>query len=148
MAAKLKEKIVELVEQPLAAEGSELADVVVSRYRGNVTLRLFVHSPGGTTIEKCARLSKIVGRVLDNAALFESGYVLEVSSLGLDRPLRTARDFRYRIGETVKIQFVDPKTEKLRAKILSVADDRVELETETGVMTLDLQQIEQAKIVF
>ena len=85
---------------------------------------------------------------MDNAALFESGYVLEVSSLGLDRPLRTARDFGYRIGETVKIQFVDPKMEKLTAKIISVVDDKVELESETGVMTLDLQQIEQAKIVF
>jgi len=62
--------------------------------------------------------------------------------------LKSARDFRYRIGETVKVMFADAKRKKLTAEIVSVTDDRISLKADDGPLDLDLSEIEQAKIVF
>ncbi len=86
--------------------------------------------------------------MIDGTDLFEGGYTLEVSSPGLDRPLTTARDFRYRIGETVKIEFVDPKRKAVTAEIVSATEDPVEFRNADGEFTLPLVEIERAKIVF
>ena len=148
MADNAKEQIVELIEKSLVEEGCELADLVLSRYKNSVTVRIMVYSAGGVTVGKCAHLSHIAGDLIDGADLFKSGYSLEVSSPGLDRPLKTALDFKYRVGETVKIRFVDSDKKKVTGKILSATDDSIELENESGVFTLELSEIKQAQIAF
>ncbi len=92
-------------------------------------------------------LSHVVGNLIDGTDLFQKGYTLEVSSPGLDRPLKTARDFAYRIGETVTVQFVDPKRKKLTAKLVEVSGSSVELSDKDQTVMLDLAEIVQAKIV-
>lgn len=137
-----------MIEKPLRQERCEIVDLLLSRYRNNWTLKLFIFSEGGTTIDECARISRIVGDVIDGTSLFESGYTLEVSSPGLDRPLETARDFMYRIGETVIIEFEDPLKKQEKAVILSVTDSDVQFKNSTGVFTIGLAEIKKATIVF
>ena len=129
-------------------EGCELADVVLSRYKNNSTLKIFVYSANGVNIDECARLSRIVGEVIDDTDLFESGYTLEVSSPGLDRPLKTSRDFKYRVGETVRIHFADPKRKTLTAEILSAEENSVALKDENETYEIALADIEKAKIIY
>ena len=148
MLDELKDKIVALVEQPLQSEGCELADVVISRYKSNTTLRLFVYRESGTTLDECARLSRVVGRLIDGTDLFRSRYTLEVSSPGLDRPLTTARDFKFRVGETVRIEFVDSKRKKVTAEIVGTSDNEIRFKDETGEFGVNLDEIERAKIIF
>jgi ribosome maturation factor RimP len=145
---EVKQTVRELVEQPLKAEGYELADVVVSRYKTATLIRLFIYGEKGVTIAECARLSKMVGTIIDGTEMFENGYTLEVSSPGLDRPLLTLRDYKYRVGETVRVDFVDPARKRLTAVIASVDDDRVEFRLNDEVIRLDPAEIKQAKIVF
>jgi ribosome maturation factor RimP len=149
MADALKQRVTDLISGPLVAEGYELADMALSRYHTSVLLRLFVYAKGGgPTLEECARLSNVVGTVIDGTDLFESGYTLEVSSPGLERPLTTARDFTYRAGETVRIEFVDHKRKKQTAEIVGVTEDRVEFRDENGSFSIPLEEIERARIVF
>jgi len=148
MADELKERIIELIEQPLADEGAELADVILSRYKSATTLRLFVYSSHGASIDECARLSRLVGDLIGGTDLLSSGYTLEVSSPGLDRPLKTARDFKYRVGETVQLEFVETGRKKLKGEIVAAGDEQIELKDESGVLSLGLAEIKQAKIVF
>lgn len=149
MADALKQRVTDLISGPLAAEGYELADMALSRYHTSVLLRLFVYAKGGgPTLEECARLSNVVGTVIDGTDLFENGYTLEVSSPGLERPLTTARDFTYRAGETVRIEFVDHKRKKQTAGIVGVTEDRVEFRDENGSFSIPLEEIERARIVF
>ena len=148
MLDELKQKITELVEKPLAEEGCELVEVVLSRYKKSSTVRLFVYSRNGTTIDECARISRIVGHLIDGTDYFESGYTLEVSSPGLDRPLTTSRDFRFRVGETVSVEFQDQSRKKLTAEIVAADDDDVEFRNESGEFKVNLRDIARAKIIF
>jgi len=100
------------------------------------------------TIGECARISRFMGDIIEGTTLFESGYTLEVSSPGLDRPLKTARDFKHRVGETVKIEFADPHRQQGTAEIVSTTDSKVLFKDATGVFTVGLAEMERAIIVF
>ncbi|MFQ6008368.1 MAG: ribosome maturation factor RimP [Candidatus Zixiibacteriota bacterium] len=148
MFDEIKQRVRELIEKPLRDEGCELVDIVLARYKSRWTLKVFIFTEGGTTIGECTRISQIVGDIIDGTNLFDSGYTLEVSSPGLDRPLKEPRDFKYRVGETVTIDFVDPKKEKIRAEILSASDMEIQLKNSAGVFTVGLDEIEKATIVY
>ena len=148
MIEELKQRVLELIEPSLAAEGYEVADIVLSRYKNKVTLKLFVYSSNPVTIDECARLSRMVGDLIDGTDLFDEGYTLEVSSPGLDRPLTTFRDFKYRVGETVKLLFVDRQRKQVTAEIVSAGDNAVEFRNDDGSFTIPLSEIERAKILY
>ena len=145
---RLKDKVFGVVEEVLAREGCELVDMAVSVYKNNTTIRIFVYEDGGVSIERCGQLSRIIGDVLDGADLLDQGYVLEVSSPGLDRPLTNTRDFRYRVGEKVRIEFVDHMRKKENAEILSATTDTIRFRNESGEFEIVMDEIEAAKIVF
>ncbi len=136
-----------LLEKPLADEGFELAGLTLSKYKTSVTLRVFVYGREGVSLGDCARLSRMVGDIIDGTDLFEAGYTLEVSSPGLDRPLETAIDFKYRVGENVKIEFVDKKRKRVRAEIIAATEDQVEVKDDSGNFKIDLADINKATII-
>jgi len=148
MSEKTKQKVLDLIHEPLAIEGCEIADMALSQYKKSVTLRLFVYSERGTGLDECGRISRIVGDLIDGSDLFESGYLLEVSSPGLDRPLKTARDFKFRVGETVRVILAESDRKKLTAEIVGASDTDVEFRNDEGTFTMPLSEIEQAIIVF
>ena len=145
---KVKQQIKDLLEQPLALEDCYISDLVLSKYKNNSTLRLFVYAKNNTSLDECARISRIVGDVIDGTDLFKNGYTLEISSPGLDQPLESIKDFEYRAGETVKIIFCDKEKKKITAKIISASENLIEFESKDGKFTCDLAEIENAKIVF
>jgi len=93
------------LEALTGAMGFELAEIAAPVVGGRLILRVFIHSPKGVTLDDCARVSQQISDLLDTEDLIESRYTLEVSSLGLERPLITARDFSRRIGERVRVKF-------------------------------------------
>lgn len=145
---ELKDRIAQLAEAPLAAEQCELAEIVVSRYKSSVTLKLFVYGEDGVDLDRCARISRAIGDRIDTTDWFEHGYTLEVSSPGLDRPLTTERDFRFRVGETVRVLFVDPARRKITAEIVSAGDGGVTFTDDTNTFTVPIAEIKKATIVF
>ena len=145
---KLKQQIRDILEQPLAMEDCHIADIVLSKYKNNSTLRLFVYAKDHTSLVECARISRLVGDVIGGTELFKNGYTLEVSSPGLDRPLTSIKDFEYRSGEMVKITFCDKEKKKMTAKIISIDENIVEFESNDEQFTCELAEIENAKIVF
>lgn len=148
MALETKEEVIELLRQPLIDEGIAIVDAALSRYKSSVTFKLFIYSDKGTTLEECSRVSHLVGEIIEGTDYFKNGYTLEVSSPGLDRPLTTMIDFKYRIGEKVRITFVEPKRKKEEAEITGVENSTVILVGKDGVYRLNLDEIKEAKIIF
>ena len=145
---RLKSEITAILARPLAHFKGELADLVISRYKSEVTLRVFVYTKERMTLDACADLSRVIGEQIDETELFEDGYTLEVSSPGLDRPLTTARDFYYRAGETVRVRFADKKRKKITARIVAATEDAVTFSDDAEEFIIPLADIDQATIVF
>lgn len=97
-----------LLEPLLAGEGAELVDLEVTGSRGRPVVRVFVDRPGGVGVDDCARISRLVETELEAAEAVPETYVLEVSSPGLDRPLRERRHFERYVGREVEIRLYAP----------------------------------------
>jgi len=143
-----KTKIADLINETLAQEGFELVEIKLAQYRRESRVQVYIDSDGRVSIDDCARLSKIIGPIIDNAHLFrEDGYSLEISSPGLDRPLVTIRDFRRRIGENVRVFFNDIGITPVTGELVSVDEASIELQIEDERKRLELESIRLAKII-
>ena len=100
---ELRDKIKNIIEPVINAEGMELYDIEFNRMRGKGLLRVFIEKEGGVTIDDCERISREIEAALDVEDPIPFSYVLEESSPGLDRPLRKLEDFNKYSGNTVRV---------------------------------------------
>ena len=98
------EKVKALVTPIVVAEHLELVDVEFNREGRVHYLRIFIDKPGGVTIADCQQVSRECEVVLDVEDVIRTQYVLEVSSPGLDRPLKTKADYQRFQQHLVKIK--------------------------------------------
>lgn len=103
MENEIVDKVKELVSPFLRAEEIELVEIVYRRQKGSMVLRLLVDKQGGISLDECSALNRKIGEALDELILIDEPYILEVSSPGLDRPLKLPSDFKRAKGRWVKI---------------------------------------------
>jgi len=99
----LVQNLTDFLEPFLQAQGFELVELQLRQRKGAWLVRVFVDTEGGISLEDCRTLSLEIGQVLDAEDLIPESYVLEVSSPGLDRPLRTPRDFQRQCRRMVTV---------------------------------------------
>ncbi|MHC4137472.1 MAG: ribosome maturation factor RimP [Planctomycetota bacterium] len=118
----------------LGGEGLELVDVALKGSPGRQVLRLDIDRPGadGVDLADCQRVSRALEQELDRTDLITGGYVLEVSSPGLDRPIRSADDIRRNTGRRVVVTVSDGSGEQraYRGTLLGCLDGELRLEGE------------------
>ncbi|MBI5056769.1 MAG: ribosome maturation factor RimP [Nitrospirae bacterium] len=100
---EIKKKIAETIEPVINSIGFELDDLEFNRMGARGLLRVFIDKDGGVTIDDCERASREIEAVLDVEDIIPFSYVLEVSSPGLDRPLRQPKDFKKYSGKKVRV---------------------------------------------
>ena len=102
--AAIAARVEELIQPLLVAQGVELVEVQYHRPpRGRASLRLFLDREGGITLEELARLSRVVGDLLDVHDPIPGSYTLEVSSPGLTRALKKPADYQRYVGRLVRL---------------------------------------------
>ena len=135
-----------VVEPAVSGLGYELVDVQASN--GGRFVRLFIDKPGGITVEDCAAVSRHLTRVLAVEGIeYER---LEVSSPGLDRPLRKAADFERFAGKRAEVRMRTPDAggrRKFVGVLRGAAEGRVNLELDGRLVALALEDLERAKLV-
>lgn len=134
-----------LLERTLPGMGYELVEVETSP--GGRLVRIFIDKPEGIDVEDCARVSDQVSRIFDVENVdYER---LEVSSPGLDRPLRRAADFDRFSGHEAQIRLrtrIDNRR-NFTGVLRGVREGQVIVETESGESALPLDEIERARLV-
>ena len=142
-----KERLLELLEPTLAAMGYELADLDAHVGKRGL-LRLYIDRPGGVTVDDCQRVSEQVGAWLDVEDPLPGSYVLEVSSPGFDRRLRTAAHFERFGGEQARIELRDTLggRRKFVGKLAGVEGSVVVLEVDGELVRLPLSDIAVARL--
>ena len=123
-----------MAEPILAASGLELVEVVLKGTPGRQLVRLDIDRPGasGVDISDCQQVSRTIGEALDAMELVPGGYVLEVSSPGVDRPIRSADDFRRNTGRRIVLTTsdADGKRRSHHGTLLGCENGEVRLEGE------------------
>jgi ribosome maturation factor RimP len=147
MSEAIQIRLETIINQELSEQGVELVDLVVKGHRNNPLIQLFVDHPGGTTIQLCADLSRQVRDAIDREMADLNNYRLEVSSPGLDRSLKTKKDFIRHIGQMVEIYcFNGEKRTQISGKIESADDRDVILIHDDERIPVAIESIEKAKI--
>ncbi len=142
-------KLTELIDPIVRFEGLVLIEVVWRPENRGQVLRLYVDRPeGGVTLDECARLSREISYNLDVEDIIQVAYHLEVSSPGLDRTLKTPRDFEIFAGRLAKlvIRDEDGGTETLTGRLKGMMGDDVILQVKGKSRAFSIQSLAKARL--
>jgi len=140
----------EIIEPVVEGLGYEVVDIDYRPHPTDGLLRVYIDGPNGIVLDDCSAVSQQLSSVLDVEDPIPGQFNLEVSSPGLDRPLRKVADFKRFKGSTVKIKLTVPTLEGQRnftGKLKGLENDEVILvmDGETHYLALDI--IDKARIV-
>ncbi|QCQ90723.1 ribosome maturation factor RimP [Rhodococcus sp. SGAir0479] len=115
MPVPSRERVIELLAEPIEREGFDLEDVIVTAAGRHSSVRVMVDSDAGLELDEVARLSHVISEVFDAAPDFgESPYTLEVTSPGIDRPLTEERHWRRARGRKALVEL---ETESITGRV-------------------------------
>jgi len=128
------ERVRSVARRVTVDRGFELVDVELKRAAGGQLVRLYVDKPGGIGLDDLQSVSEEVSAILDAEDPIEGHYTLEVSSPGLDRPLRSEEDYRRFAGRLARLASYEPLEGRRHwtGRIVSCEDGVVTLELEKG----------------
>ena len=129
------ERVHRLVGPVLLSEGFELVEVEYRREARGWVLRLYVDKEGGITLDDCAQISREIGRNLDVEDFIMTPYILEVSSPGLTRSLKTEKDFMKYRDHLVKVTTNQPieNRRQFKGRLRGVEEGQIQIEVDGRV---------------
>lgn len=148
MAALLHERLVALIEPVLARLGYELVDLEYVPAHARGTLRIFIDRPEGIGLDDCERVSREVSTELDVEDPIPTGYMLEVSSPGDDRVLRTRAHFDRFVGSRVLVELSVPREGRRRytGVLRTVTDEGIDLEVDQQRVSVPFRELGKARL--
>jgi ribosome maturation factor RimP len=142
-------KQVEVLAKPLLlAEGMDLVDITYRHEQGRWILALFIDKEGGVTIDDCVAISREFGDILDVKDIIPGSYSLEVSSPGLDRPLKRVEDFNRFKDRKIRVKtgsLVEGR-KNFQGILLGYQDGIVRVEVEDKVYDIPYESIVKARL--
>lgn len=142
------------IEQALAplalAHGLELVAVEVAGHAGRPVVRVFLDREGGIDLDAIAEANPWVSDAIEATGAIHGSYVLEVSSPGVERPLRTPRDWDRFAGRNAAVALAEPIAghKKLSGVVAGHEGDDAILEVEGAIVRIPFAQIRKAHLVF
>ncbi|MEM7764675.1 MAG: ribosome maturation factor RimP [Pseudomonadota bacterium] len=145
----LSETLETLLLPVLEGMGYELVDLEYQGAGKGAVLRVYIDGPDGITLDDCAAVSQQISAVLDVEDPIPGEYNLEISSPGVDRPLKRPAHYEKYTGEQIKVKMQKGYPGRLRLKgtLKGLNDGQVLLEVGDEQHTLPLQKIESARLV-
>ena len=142
------DSLAELLRPVVEAQGCELWELEWLPGPSGL-LRLYLDAEAGITVDDCERVSRAVSEVLDREDPIAGEYTLEVSSPGLERPLRGVAQFARYVGETVFVELAAPQDGRRRytGRLLAVGDATIEVEVDGRSYGLPVLGIRKAHLV-
>ena len=137
-------RIEEIIQPVLGDHGLLLVDLEWRPHRPRGVLRIYVDKPAGVMIADCERVSREIGDLLDVSGLIGEGYDLEVSSPGLDRQLRTDREYRWAVGKSVRCWLAGGT--EFWGRLTEVGAERLTLEQNGERIEVERAQITKARL--
>jgi len=144
---------IEALVDGLIEETKEVFLVSV-KIRPTNNIKVFLDADNGLSIERCTKINRAMYRVIEEEGWYPDGnFSLEVSSPGVDEPLKLLRQYKKNIGRKVEVNFIDDT--KLEGKLTGAEEEVIEVEITTGknkkavttVKTVAFADIKQVKVL-
>jgi len=115
----------EIVKQIVEDNGFRLYDIEISEENEHKYYRIYIQKPDGSSVnlDECAEINRIISPIFDVEEPMSEAYFLEVSSPGIERPLKKLEHYKNSIGEKVKVTMTDGS--KIIGKLQDVTDDKI-----------------------
>ena len=147
--SKFDEKLTDMLTPAVEALGFELLGIEFLRAGKHSTLRVYIDSPDGITVDNCADVSHQVSAVLDVEDPISTEYNLEVSSPGMDRPLFKEKHYLDIVGQEASIRLRIPMGNRrnFKGEIQAVENGIVKIQVDGEVFELVFSNIEKGNLV-
>lgn len=148
---RIVNEVSHLVEPLLHEVGLEMVDVEFHFERGRWILRVFIDKEGGVTLDDCADVSRELGDLIEAENIIDYPHVLEISSPGLNRPLRKESDFMHSIGKMVRLKMSRPinRRRNFTGRLATVREGMISLVVdENNLVELPLKEIDKARLKY
>ena len=132
------------IEPLLAEQGLSLLEFIMRRHRGSVQVRAVIYATGGTGTAQCSKAHKLIAARLAEGFGIEDPSI-EVSSPGIDRSLRSKREFSVFAGSRIR-WIRETESEWKRGRLIGMEGDVVSIETVEGKIAIPLIEISKARL--
>jgi ribosome maturation factor RimP len=148
MSETVVEAITSLVMPVLQEKDLVLVDVLYRRESSGWVLRLFIDKEDGVTLDDCTAVSREVSHLLDIEDIIEQAFNLEVSSPGLDRPLKSVGDFQRFAGRKAKVTTKEPieGNQVFMGRINKVEDELITMEVGQQELCIPFSEVAKARL--
>lgn len=146
-AWNIENRVFELIAPIAPEEGLELWDVVLTFDQGQRILRVMIDKAGGVNVDDCSRFSRAIEDLLEVKAVISGRYSLEVSSPGLDRPLKQNWHFKQFIGDCIQVRTKEALEGRrnFKGRLLRADDQGITVEVDGDPHVIPYQEVGQAK---
>lgn len=147
MANVIEQAVEKLVLNCIEGSDIELVDVEYVKER-DWYLRVYIDKPGGVGVEDCQELSEKLGDKLDEVDIVRDSYYLEVSSPGLDRPLKKPKDYARHAGDVVELHAYAPIDGKkcIVGTLKGLVDNHVVMDVDGTEVSIPLEKASQVRL--
>jgi ribosome maturation factor RimP len=138
-----KETIKDIIE----GCGVNLYDIETVSENEQKIFRIYITCEGGVSLDKCAEVTRVLSPIFDVEPPINGAYTLEVSSPGIERPLKKNEHFKGSIGELVKVKLIN--TDTIIGKLQSFEDGKITLLEDDGeISIISLDEVEKARTYY
>ena len=138
-----------LGEKACGMHGFRLIEIELQRGQGRWLVRFYIDKENGVTVDECAEVSQTLDRYLEAKDPIDTPYTLEVSSPGIDRPLRKEEDFKTYVGENIRVSVFTPidGRKNFSGQLIDVDGGVISVQVETDMpVRIALDDIKKARL--
>ncbi|KYG76286.1 ribosome maturation factor RimP [Roseivirga ehrenbergii] len=149
----LKDFVEKVALSSLKDESYFIVDVIVKGVSGKTKILVLLDSDSGFNIDDCADLSRAISNEMEAEAIMDDPYILEVSSPGLDHPLKLKRQYQKNVGRELKLVLTDSSI--VKGKLIEVCENTIKFEKEvkekkkigSELVEINFDTIEKANVL-
>lgn len=148
--SKITQAVTELATPVLEDLDVELWDVEFTSHGGEQYLRIFIDKASGVTIDDCELVSKTLDPLLDEADLIKTGYMLEVSSAGVERTLKKSEHFVRYIGSLIEVKLFKAVegSKKYSGTLIEYDSEHLVIDLDGSPLSIPLENLSRANLKF
>lgn len=146
---RIEKEIWQLTEPLVASAGAEIIDVEYVKEAGSWYLRIYIDREEPVDLDLCEQVSNLVSAALDKSDPIEQSYFLEISSPGVERPIKREGDFIRFAGSPVLLKLYAPEdgSKEFTGALGGLVDGAVVLETTAGTRSFPLEKVAHVHLV-